>query len=327
MIVCKFGGSSTVNLTALANIKKISKNKNRKILVFSAFGKPFFDDKKLTDILFEKNIEKTKIYLNYLCKLTKIKININMLIDSIYKTFSKNNSIEYLVSRGEYLTCLIMSKYLNIKFIPAEKIIFFDKLNLNYKKINNKIKYYLKKYHQIVVPGFYGINEQGDIKLLSRGGGDVTGAVLAKCTKANVYENYTDTSGIKMVNPSIIKNAKTIQKISYTDAMVMTNCDAKVLHQDVCNILENTNTKTIVKNIYKPNSLSTSIDNHKHSCQFVCFKQVCDYVQIVAKTNSVDCLKKFYDQINYLSFNYVYFCSSGDSYQKLIKGIYKAIEK
>ena len=327
MIVCKFGGSSTIDLLAVANIKKISKNKNRRILVFSAFGKPFFDNKKLTDILYEKNVEKTKIYLNYLCNLTKIKLNINVLIDRIYKIFSQNKNIEYLVSRGEYLTSLIMSKYLNIKFIPAEKIMFFDNKQLNYKKINSKIKYYLKKYSQIIVPGFYGVDNFGNIKLFSRGGGDVTGAVLAKCTKAKIYENYTDTSGIKMVNPNIITNSKTIQKISYQDASVMTNCDAKVLHQDVCSILKNTNTKTIVKNIYNPKSLSTTIDNHNHKCQFICFKQVSDYVQIVAKVNSIDCLKKFYDQINYLNFNYVYFCSNSFDYKKLIKAIYKAIEK
>ena len=324
--VCKFGGSSTTSLKSLQNIKKIAKNKERKILVFSAFGKPFFDSKKLTDVLYDKDIKKAKTYLDYLCQIANVKLPTDKYINYIYNMYSKNNNIEYLVSRGEYLTCLVMSKYLKIKFIPAEKVIFFDGEEINYKKISKKIQYYLKKYDQIIIPGFYGVDTSGNIKLFSRGGGDITGGILAKCSGANVYENFTDTSGIKSVNPKILPQAKTINKISYTDALVMTNCDANVLHSDVCKILQDTNTKVEIKNIYNLNSKKTIIDKKNHNCQFVCFKQVGDYVQIVAKIDSVDKVKKFYDQINYLSNQYVYFCSNKFSYKNLIKGIYKSIE-
>ena len=327
MIVCKFGGSSTTTIVALKNIKKISKNKDRKILVFSAFGKPYFSDKKLTDVLLEKDVKKTKIYFKYLCQIANVNFDVGKYIDNIYIKYSKYNNIDYLVSRGEYLTCFIMSKYLNIKFIPAEKIIYFDKEEINYKKISKKIKYYLKKYNQIIIPGFYGVDEFNNIKLFSRGGGDITGGILAKCLNAKIYENYTDTSGIKMVNPNIITNSKTIQKIRYQDASVMTNCDARVLHNDVCKILQNTNTKVEIKNICNLKSPKTLISNQNHKCQFVCFKQVCDYVQVVAKVNSIDKLKKYYDQINYMNCKYIYFCSDIKNYKTLIKGIYEAIEK
>ena len=326
VIVCKFGGSSTTNLIALKNIKKISKNKERKILVFSAFGKPFFSNKKLTDVLLEKDIKKTKMYFEYLCQITNTNFNVGQYIDNIYNIYSKNNNIDYLVSRGEFFTCLVMSKYLNIKFVPAEKIIYFDKKEINYKKISQKIKYYLKKYDQIIIPGFYGVDEFNNIKLFSRGGGDITGGILAKCVGANLYENYTDTSGIKMVNPLILESSKTITNISFLDALVMTSCDANILHNNVCKILQDTNTKVEIKNIYNLNSQKTVIDNQNHKCQFVCFKQVGDYIQIVAKTNSVDKLKKYYDQINYINSKYVYFCSDVCGYKQLIKGIYKAIE-
>ena len=327
MIVSKFGGSSLVDIVALNNIKKISKNKNRKILIFSAMGKPNFADKKLTDILINKDFFNAKKYLKYLCNICKVNININKYINNINKIYTNNKDDEWLVSRGEYLTCLIISKYLNIKFIPAENIIYLDNNNFNYKKINNKINYYLKKYNQIIIPGFYGIDQNKKIKIFSRGGGDITGALVAKISNAKVFEKFTDTCGIKMANPAIIKNAKQILAMSYDDAKIMTDCDASVLHKDVCSLLSSTNVETLVKSTFDTKSKPTHINNKNHKCQFVCYKQNLDYVQIVAKVKCLDSIKKYFDIINYLNQNYVFLCSDKTNYQKVIKGVYKALEK
>ncbi len=333
MIVCKFGGTTTTSQSALHNIQKLVKDDQRTVLVFSAIGKTENDDNKLTDLLIEYTIKKEKtilikIYnkLKYLCDLTNVKFNILYYLKKYQKKYLLDNDSEYFISRGEFLTSKILSKYLNIIFIPAEKIIYFEKDKLCYDKIEKKLNYYLKKYKKILIPGFYGISD-GKIKLFSRGGGDITGAVIARVIKAKYYENYTDENGIKEVNPKFVKNARTIKYMSIDDCQLFSSCDAKVLHKDVCKILKYTNVVIKVKNIFSPSKNFTTIDHNNHACIFVCFKCLGDYCQIVVKTTSLDKLKKFYDNINYISKKYVYICTDIHSVNKMIKQIYFNIAK
>ena len=333
MIVCKFGGTTTTQSSCLKSIKNIIKLDDRKVFVFSAIGKINKNDEKLTDILISytktknKNlIIKIKQKLNYLCNLTGEKININYYINKYIKKFNNDNDSEYFISRGEYLTALIMSKYLNVKFIPAEKLIYLNNGDICYKKIKNKLNYYLKKYKKIVTCGFYGIDNK-KIKLFERGGGDISGAIIAHSVNAVCYENFTDQNGIKEVNPQIVKNAKTIKYISFSDCSVFLSCDANVLHKEVCNILKDGDTIIKVKNILSPNKNFTTIDKRSHNCIFVCFKRLNDYCQIVVKTNSMDKLRCFYDSINYISKKYVYICTDVVHVNKMIKQIYFNIVK
>ena len=333
MIVCKFGGSATTSELTLKNIKKICKNKERNIFVFSAIGKNNKNDNKLTDLLIEYTKKHQKKILNkicekiyLLCKLTKNKQNISAQINKFAQKLDTDGDCQYFISRGEYLTAKIMAKYMNIKFIPAEKLIYFKDGNIDYKKINKKLNYYLKKYTKIVTSGFYGV-ENKKIKLFSRGGGDVSGAVIAKAICADIYENYTDEFGIKQINPNFVKNAKTIKIMSMSDCKIFCECDAGVLHKDVCKILIDTSVIIKVKNILSPTKNYTTIDHKNHNCKFVCYKLLNDYCQIVVRTDSVDCLKKFYDSINYISQKFVYICTDVKHLHSLIRRIYFCIAK
>ena len=270
MIVCKFGGTATTNKICVNNIKKLNKNKSRKIFVYSAIGKYKNNDTKLTDLLIDLcNNKKNQTELvckiinkfNHLCICTNININIKREFFKILKTYQANQNNEYLISRGEYLTTKIMSEYLGVKFIPAEKIIYFKNNKLDYKKIKNKTNYYLNKYKKIAVPGFYGIDENKNIKLFSRGGSDITGAILCKVTNSRIYENWTDINGVMQVNPLIIKS-KQIKKLNYKELDLMTSCDAKVIHNDCVKILQQTNKKIYVKNIFYPKNKPTKIYNN-----------------------------------------------------------------
>ena len=139
MIVCKFGGSATASKTAVDNLKKL-KNDERIIWVFSAIGKEFDGDVKLTDLLIaytRKNSNKTKIKQQIKNKFTRLKKNTNVdvdtdkFIDEYCNKFDNDLNKDYFISRGEYLTSLIMSKYLDIKFVSAEKIIFSKNNKMN----------------------------------------------------------------------------------------------------------------------------------------------------------------------------------------------------
>lgn len=313
MIVCKFGGSATTDIKCIKNIKKLNKNKNRKIFVFSAIGKYKTNDIKITDLLIEfcnnKNKNKqNELFIkilnkfNYLCTCTNVNINIKKELLAILKNYKINNNTEYIISRGEYLTTKIMSEYLSIKFIPAERIIYFKNNQLDYKKIKVKINYYLNKYKKIAVPGFYGIDENKNIKLFSRGGSDITGAVLCKITNSKIYENWTDISGVMQVNPLIIKS-KQIKKLNYKELDLMTSYDAKVIHNDCVKILKDTNKKIYVKNIFQPNLCPTKISkNYKSKNMFIAYKIQNQKVNIIIQhktgyKGSIDCELNNYQNI------------------------------
>lgn len=293
LIVCKFGGSATTKIEAIKNIKKLCKNKNRKVFIFSAIGKENNFDKKTTDILLEisqnKNVQKNKkLLLNKFQKLKKIlNININekYYINKYINQFNKDGDTQSLISKGEYLTTLFMSKYLNIKFIPAEKIIFFENNKINYKKTQNKLKYFQKKYNRFLTCGFYGQNEFNKIQLFSRGGSDITGAIISKCLGAKIYENWKDIFGIMQVNPLIMKS-KQIRKMNYTDLYIMTYCDANVIHNDCVSILKNNNITLKVGNIFDIKSRKTVVSNKAKSVQFVCYKKKENFLVIFYRTKS-----------------------------------------
>ena len=149
------------------------------------------------------------------------------------------------------------------------------------------LKKLISKYNQIIVPGFYGI-ENNNIVVFDRGGSDTSGAILCKCANFSVYENYTDVDGIKEVNPAFVKQAKTIKNISYNDALIVTSYDANVLHKDVCRILKNTTILTKVKNIFNLKGPYTQIDKNIHRCNFVCTKTTNDKFTILIGASNVD---------------------------------------
>ena len=294
MITCKFGGKSTTNKLAINNIKKISRYKKRKIFVFSAIGKFYEKDDKMTDLLIlvdNQNIneifDKIKQKFYKLINLTNVKVNINYYLKKIKKKYLITQNKQYLISRGEYLTSLIMSKYLKIKFIPAENIMYLKNGQFDKNKISKKLKKLISKYNQIIVPGFYGI-EDNNIVVFDRGGSDISGAILCKCANFSVYENYTDVDGIKEVNPVYVKQSKTIKNISYNDALIVTSYDANVLHKDVCRILKNTTILTKVKNIFNLKGPYTQIDKNIHRCNFVCTKTTNDKFTILIGASNVD---------------------------------------
>lgn len=316
MIVCKFGGSATASKTAVKNILNLNTDE-RKIWVFSAIGKENKTDKKLTDLLIaytRKNCNKakTKQQIKNKCRrllcFTKVELNINKIIDDYCSKFDCDFDKDYFVSRGEYLTSLIMSKYLNIKFVSAEKLIFLKNNKINYDKTEKMLKKYIFKYKKLIIPGFFACNEnilqksnlsndsqtsikpqqsiQNNIKLFSRGGSDFSACLVAKCLSANCCEIWTDVDGIYPINPQICKS-KIIENLDYNDLHTMTQFDAKVVHKDCAKILNGSDTKMIVKNILNPNHTGTVVGSFcEKQNKFLVYKNTKTSTRFVLKLNN-----------------------------------------
>lgn len=246
MIVTKFGGSSLASATQLKKVKNIiSANPDRQVVVVSAPGKRDSSDYKITDLLytlrshFKYGIPDDGIREMIIERYTKIKeeldldIDIEKEINEFFKSCSKKTNTATVVSRGEYFSAKLVAKFLGFSFVDAADILTFNfDGKIDYEKSKQAVIEAIDKYGNIVVPGFYGAYPDGDIHLLSRGGSDVTGAWLAAFLDADVYENWTDVSGIYAADPRIARGARTIKTITYEELREMSYMGANVLHED-----------------------------------------------------------------------------------------------
>ena len=213
---------------------------------------------------------------------TKVKINLTKYFNQIHLS----NDLNFIVSRGEFLTALIMSKFLKIPFVPAEKVIFLKNDVVDVKKTKLRIEKMLCKHKRFVTCGFYGVdNLTKNIVLFNRGGGDYSGAVISKLLSANLYENYTDVSGVKTANPQIIKGAKTITKLCYKDMALMSDYGAGVFQKEASLELLNSSVKTKINNIFNLNSSKTILNNSTPCNQFIGFKLYQDKSKILIIKN------------------------------------------
>lgn len=298
MIVCKFGGSCTANADAIANIKRIRRNPTRKVFVFSAIGKDYPCDTKMTDLLLSladqqpnsNQYNKTRAQIinkfQTLVKMTGVDFDIYNPFENVEKTFLQTHDKEFLVSRGEYFTTLIMSKYLDLEFVPAEEVIFFNGSHIDERKSRVRLEHFLENNHKLAIPGFYGMDEFNKIRLFSRGGGDYSGALIAKLIDANCYENWTDVDGIFEVNPNILKS-NIIKNMSYSQLEVMTSMDANVIHKDCAKLLSKTKAKLKIRSCFSLSTNFTSVDNRPHpNTQFICYQVSSETAQILVQNRN-----------------------------------------
>lgn len=244
--VVKFGGSSLASAEQFKKAADIIRADNeRRFVVPSAPGKRFSDDTKVTDMLYAcydlaesgKNFKEQMqaIKERYLEIITGLALDLSL--DEEFKTIEKNfknkAGKDYAASRGEYLNGIIMAKYLGFTFIDAAEVILFGE-NGEYDagRTNELMKERLKSLDSAVIPGFYGAREDGTVKTFSRGGSDITGSIVARAVKADIYENWTDVSGVLIADPRIIYKPENIEVVTYKELRELAYMGFNVLHED-----------------------------------------------------------------------------------------------
>ncbi|HKM34224.1 MAG TPA: aspartate kinase [Lachnospiraceae bacterium] len=244
--VVKFGGSSLASAEQFVKVGNIIRaDKERSYVIPSAPGKRFQDDTKVTDLLYGcyALAEKDK---NFTGELAAIKaryqeiidgLHIELSLDKEFKEIEKNFNVKagdnYAASRGEYLNGIVMAAYLGFDFIDAAEVIFFkDNGEFDAELTNEILSDRISNCKKAVIPGFYGSYADGRVKTFSRGGSDITGSIVAKAVKADVYENWTDVSGCLIADPRIINNPEVIEVITYKELRELAYMGASVLHED-----------------------------------------------------------------------------------------------
>lgn len=269
-ITAKFGGTSLADASQIKKAAAIIKaNPSRRFVVASAPGKRFTDDIKITDLLYKAHAQ----YINnedFDGTLTQISerfaaiiqdLAINFDISSEINAIKSNiSSRDYLASRGEYINSKIIAKFLGWEFIDAAEVIFFNESGL----LDESKTFYimgekLKSLKCAVIPGFYGSLPDGNIKTFSRGGSDITGSIVARAVKADLYENWTDVSGMLSADPRIVNNPRVIDYITYTELRELSYMGASVLHEDAVFPVRQAGIPINIRNTNKPDDKGTLI--------------------------------------------------------------------
>ena len=271
--VAKFGGSSVANAEQFKKVKAIiDSDPARKFIVTSACGKESHEDHKVTDLLYliEAHIRYHVSYESLFAliedKYSRIKKELGLHTDldkefaRIRMIIERGESEDYLVSRGEYLTGKLLSEYLGAKFVDAADVIMFRyDGSIDMEQTADKLKGFSQDCDRVLVPGFYGAMPNGAIKVMSRGGSDITGSVLANITDADVYENWTDVSGFMVADPRIVDHPLSIPRITYSELREMSYMGANVLHDDAVFPVRQKNIPINIRNTNEPDHPGTMI--------------------------------------------------------------------
>ena len=271
--VAKFGGSSLADAVQFRKAAEIVKSDStRRYVVASAPGKRDSHDEKVTDLLLQcyylakekKNIDEIfeRICSRYRDIIAGLGLDYSLEEDfsSIKTAVLHRVGRHYVASRGEYLNAKILAKYLGFAFIDAEECIFFDEKNRFIPdKTEETMRNILSLHEFAVIPGFYGINTEGSIRTFSRGGSDITGSIVAAAAGADIYENWTDVSGMLMADPRIIKDPLPIPEITYRELRELSYMGATVLHEDAIFPVRRAGIPINIRNTNDPDAPGTMI--------------------------------------------------------------------
>ena len=271
--VAKFGGSSVADALQSGKIKNIIENDpDIHYVVVSAPGKRFSDDSKVTDLLYlckahiEHNLPYQQIFQVICDRFMAVEVNLGVNVglkeafEEIRKNLEAGASADYIASRGEHLNAMLIAAYLGFDFVDSSRIVRFDEKGRFMEDLTNKeIAEELKHHERAVIPGFYGAKVDGTIKTFSRGGSDITGALVARAVGADVYENWTDVSGFLMADPRIVKDPKPISTVSYKELRELSYMGASVLHEDAIYPARIANIPINIRNTNEPENPGTMI--------------------------------------------------------------------
>ncbi|MFW5829231.1 MAG: aspartate kinase [Planctomycetota bacterium] len=243
--VVKFGGTSVATAEQQVKVKRIVEaDPERRFIVPSAPGKAHKDDTKVTDLLYlahqmvtanqplDAVWERIRRRFHDIIDGLGISCDLDPALEEVRKRIERREADEhYIASRGEALNGIIIAALCEAEYVDAAEVIRFDRAGRMDPISYDLIRERCAGSGRYVIPGFYGAKEDGTIRTFSRGGSDITGAVVANAMDASVYENWTDVSGFRMTDPRVVPEAKQITEITYGELRELSYMGASVLHE------------------------------------------------------------------------------------------------
>ena len=272
-IACKFGGSSVADSGQFQKILKILEmDSRRSVVVVSAPGKRSSGEAKLTDLLYlchelvQKKMPLDAPFGVIRDRFLEIERDLGLgngmadPLETFRKQILEGAERDFIASRGEYFSGVLAAKFLGAEFIDPESCIFFDKAGKfdpkTYGILGQRLADTSKRY---VMPGFYGADASGRIKTFSRGGSDISGAIAARAAGAELYENWTDVSGLLMADPRVVENPHPIDIVSYREIRELSYMGASVFHDEAIAPVREAGIPILIRNTNRPDDPGTRI--------------------------------------------------------------------
>lgn len=270
--ITKFGGSSCASAEQFRKVRAIiESDPSRRFVVVSAAGRKTKKDNKITDLLYlcrahvDYHVDYHPVFEIIRARFLEIKTELGLStpieadLDVLCEKLP-DLSVDELVSRGEYFTARLMADFLGFPFVDATDVIAmeFDG-SFNFEKTSENLKAVLKEHDCFVMPGFYGKTPDGAVRVMTRGGSDISGSILARCLQADMYENWTDVSGFLMADPRIVENPRNIERITYEELRELSYMGASVLHEDAIFPIREYNIPIHVLNTNRPQDPGTLV--------------------------------------------------------------------
>jgi len=279
--VTKFGGSSMADAGQYRKIREIiSSDPHRRVVIVSAAGKRDSSDHKITDLLYlcyahiQYGVDCNQIFDMIRDRYLQIRDDLGLKLDLESEFAALKDRLDHkaisqdeLASRGEYFSAKLMAAYLGFQFEDAALWIQFKMDGTVDQEASYKALKRLVRGNGVVIPGFYGVMPDGRIHTFTRGGSDITGALAAAALDADVYENWTDVSGILMADPRIVENPQPIPEVTYDELRELSYSGAQVLHEGTIFPVREKGIPLNIRNTNAPNDPGTMIQESFSSNQ------------------------------------------------------------
>lgn len=272
-IVCKFGGTSVADAAQLRKVQAIvESDPRRRVVVPSAPGKRVASDPKITDLLYLCH-EMAGIGTGFTGPFATIRerflgiekdlgldAGITAELDNLEQQLRDGCTRDFVASRGEYLSGRIVAVLLNAVFVdPADVVRIRSNGSVDpvtYELLGARLSDPATIY---VVPGFYGSDAQGNVKTFSRGGSDISGAIAARAANAELYENWTDVSGLLMADPRVVSSPLPMVEVTYREIRELSYMGASVFHDEAIIPVREAGIPICIKNTNAPDAPGTRI--------------------------------------------------------------------
>ncbi len=273
MITTKFGGTSLADGRHFSMVRNIlDMDPRRRFIVVSAPGKRYPGDMKITDQLYlcheaaRSGGDVEAAFAPVVQRFRDIigELGLELDLEEEFKStlwvMEHGAGQAFCASRGEYFCGRIMAAFLNLPFVDPAQCVFFDSHGqFDGETAHQSLSARLAGLDAAVMPGFYGGMPDGAVATFPRGGSDISGAILARAAGAEVYENWTDVSGILAADPRIVADPLTITSMTYQEVRELAYLGATVLHEDAIYPVKMANIPINIRNTMNPEATGTWI--------------------------------------------------------------------
>ena len=265
IVVSRFGGDEASDAQEIMRSAQVLlSDPSRRYAIVSAPGSTHHSV-GITDMLYLCHARKIlgENYDDIFTKITErfyeivsglgLNFDLNAELSAVKRSIDTGMSLDYIASRGEYITAKIFAQYINWPMIDAKELIFFkNDGNPDIPRVLRTASEKLRDYEYAIIPSFYGTSENGGIHTFVRGDCDSAGALISCAVNADLYEKWSEAAKIYSADPSVVENPAVIRNITYVEALELNYTGINLVTDNVILLLNGVEIPMRILSTHKP---------------------------------------------------------------------------